>query len=181
MKCDEKELIRLASKGDREAFGDLYIRYLDRIYRYLFYRVGRVAEAEDLTEKVFLKAWESIRRYKHRGCFSSWLYRIARNMVIDYYRSEKPTLPLKAERLNFEAENLTPEEALAKEEEVRNLRKAIAKLPEEQQQVIILRFLEGLSHAEIAEIIGKSEGASRVIQHRALTALKEILEREEKR
>ncbi len=181
-KLDEVELIRRASGGDADAFGQLYMLHLDAIYRYVFYRVGQATEAEDLTEQVFLKAWEAIGRYKHQGhSFSSWLYRIAHNLVVDHYRAGKGGKDdgyLDEGVLTLADPGLNPEEMLAKEEEVRHLQEAIAHLPAEQQQMIILRFIEGLSHAEVAAIIGKSEGASRVIQHRALVALRDALGKE---
>jgi RNA polymerase sigma-70 factor (ECF subfamily) len=176
---DEAEWAHRASKGDADAFGCLYKLYFDRIYRYVYYRTGRVTEAEDLTERVFLKAWEAMGRYQQRGSgFSPWLYRIARNAIIDHRRTKKDTLSLEDLPLPTAAEGLTPEEALVEREEARNLQAAIARLPEEQQEVVILRFIEGISHAEVATVIGKSEGTSRVVQYRALAALHEIMSEE---
>jgi len=172
----EDELIRRAIRRDAEAFGELYVLHLDRIYRYIFYRVGSEVDAEDLTEQVFLRAWEAIEGYRHqRYPFSSWLYRIAHNAVIDHYRTRKDLRPLDSLSFSLADEALGPEELLARKTEAACLHEAIARLPEEQQHVVSLRFIEGLRHAQVALILGKSEGAVRVIQHRALAALSAIL------
>ena len=172
----EDELIGRAMQGDPEAFGELYVGHLDRIYRYIFYRVGHVPEAEDLTEQVFLRAWQVMGRYRREGIpFSAWLYRIAHNLVIDYYRATKTVVPLHSDHLTLSREALSPEEQLVHKAEVTRLREAIARLSEPQREVILLRFVEGLSHAQVACRVGKSEGAVRVMQHRALAALSQIL------
>lgn len=171
----EDALVARARRGDAEAFGGLYELHLDRIYRYVYYRVGSANEAEDLTELVFLKAWEAIRRYESRGLpFSAWLYRMAHNAVVDHYRAARPTTPIdETFDLEDESQNLvgTLEASVDREE----LRQAIRRLNSDQQQVILLRFVEELSHAEVARIVGKSEGAVRVIQHRALGVMSRFL------
>jgi RNA polymerase sigma-70 factor (ECF subfamily) len=165
--------------GDAEAFGDLYVRYLDDIYRYVFYRVRDEKGAEDLTERVFVSAWEAIGKYEPRGYpFSSWLYRIAHNAVVDYYRTRRDEKPLDAIAFTLADESLGPEETLIKKRDVSRLLEAVAQLSEEKQRLIILRFVDGMSHAHVAQILGKSEGACRVIQHRALAALSETLGKE---
>ena len=175
-RLNEDKLVRRAVGGDTEAFGDLYLRYLDDIYRYIFYRVRDEKRAEDLTERVFVSAWEAMEGYQPRGYpFSSWLYRIAHNAVVDHYRTDRDEKPLDAMTFALADESPGPEEALLKKREVSRLLEAIAQLSEEKQRLIILRFVEGLSHAQVAQILGKSEGACRVIQHRALVALSEIL------
>lgn len=176
--CSEKALIHRAADGDAEAFGDLYVRHLDQIYRYIFYKVGDAKKAEDLTEKVFLNAWEAIEGYQIRGHpFSSWLYRIAHNAVVDFYRAERDEQPLDSVAFALTDEALGPEETLLAKQEVSRLLEALQELSEEKQELIILRFVEGLAHAEVAEILDKSEVACRVMQHRALAALSEILQR----
>jgi RNA polymerase sigma-70 factor (ECF subfamily) len=178
-RLNEDELVCRAVGGDAEAFGDLYMCYLDDIYRYVFYRVRDEKRAEDLTERVFISAWEAIEGYQPRGYpFSSWLYRIAHNAVVDYYRTDRDEKPLDAIAFTLADESLGPEEALIKKREVSRLLKAMAQLSEEKQHLIILRFVEGLSHSQVAQILGKSEGACRVMQHRALAALSKILGRE---
>ena len=163
--------------GDADAFGALYERHLDAIFRYVYYRVGDTREAEDLTEQVFLRAWEAIPRYRQRSTpFTSWLYRIAHNAVVDFHRDRKWTVPVPSHEL-FEIRGERPssvQQVIAAEEAAR-LASAIGQLPEEQQQVVVLRFVEGLGHAEVARVLGKSPGACRVIQHRALAALGRLL------
>lgn len=173
---DEVDLVKRAIKRDSAAFAALYEGHVDRIYRYIFYRVGSTAEAEDLTEQVFLRAWEAIDRYEPRGApFTAWLYRLAHNLVVDHYRGKRPTTPLDEVS---EADDVGVDVVAAVEGklEVDEVRAALAKLNPEYQQLIVLRFVEGLSHAEAAQIIGKSEGAARVIQHRALQALARAIE-----
>jgi len=175
---NEKILIERAVAGDANAFGELYSRHLDPIYRYIFFRVGEQEDAEDLTETVFLKAWEALPGYKDFGNpFSSWLYRIAHNMVVDFHRKIKP-LPNRSDANlpdEQEDESSNTLRIVIEAEQLVELGKAIAQLTAEQQQVIILRFIEGMSHAEIANIIGKNEGTCRMIQHRALVALNKLL------
>jgi RNA polymerase sigma-70 factor (ECF subfamily) len=172
----EEELICRAVRGDAEAFGDLYMLHLDSIYRYVFHRVADRMEAEDLTEQVFLKAWKAMGRYRHGGSpFSSWLYRIAHNAVIDYYRSSREVQPLDSVSRTLADDALGLEERAIKGSETARLHEAIGLLSAVRQEVIILRFVEGLSHGQVAEILGRSEGAIRVLQHRALTDLSAIL------
>jgi RNA polymerase sigma-70 factor (ECF subfamily) len=174
----EAELSRRASNGDVDAFGEMYALHRDTIYRYVYYRTGHVAEAEDLTEQTFLKAWEAMERYEHQECgFTGWLYRIAHNLVADHYRTRKETVSIEEllPSLELEGKELAPEELLTYQEDLQQLQAAIAQLPDEQQQVVILRFVEGISHAEVASIIGKSEGNSRVVQYRALATLQGLL------
>jgi RNA polymerase sigma-70 factor (ECF subfamily) len=175
---DEDRLIARAVKRDAAAFGILYERHLDRIFRYIYYRVGSNGEAEDLTEQVFLKAWEAIERYESRGVpFVAWLYRLAHNLVIDQYRSRRVTVALddigEAEEPGADIVDAVEDKLDAEE-----VRLAMRKLNPEHQQLIVLRFVEGLSHAEVAQITGKSEGATRVVQYRALQALARALRSE---
>ena len=174
----QRDLIERGVHGDSAAFGMLYERHLDAIFRYVYFRVGSSADAEDLTEDVFVSAWENLSNFRPEGesSFLSWLYRIAHNRVIDHYRKRQPQ--------SWSSEQLALEEALIPSVEdaahinfdTRRLAKAVSQLEETEQEVIILRFIEGLSHGEVASIIEKSEGASRVIQHRALINLKTLLE-----
>ncbi len=172
----ETKLIERAVRGDGEAFGELYQNHLDEIYRYIYYRVGDERDAEDLTELVFLKAWQALPAYRIDGSpFSCWLYRIAHNAVIDYHRCHPPVTLSIDDPCGPEAVEGNPLKQVIAYEESRSLAQAISNLTEEQQQVIILRFIEGQSHAEIARILDKREGACRMIQNRALIALHHYL------
>ncbi|MCD5401407.1 sigma-70 family RNA polymerase sigma factor, partial [candidate division NPL-UPA2 bacterium] len=162
-----------------DAFGKLYDMHVDRVYRHIYYRVGNVADAEDLTQQVFLKAWQAIGKYKKTASpFLAWLMTISHNLVVDYYRTKKDKAYLEAE---VTANNLapSPEQVAEARFEQQQLRKAILQLPGDQQQVVLLRFIEGFEFKEIASSLGKSEGAIRVILHRALAKLRHILEKED--
>lgn len=173
---DEAVLVRLAGSGDSEAFAVLYVHYMDPIFRYVYFRVGEQAEAEDLTEEVFVRAWEALPQYQQgKHPFKSWLYRIAHNLVIDYHRKLKPVSVPDLDLHRYHDGSPSHEERLIQDQEVDQIAQAMAKLGEEERQVLLLRFVEGLSHREVAELINKSEGACRVIQHRALAALNSAL------
>ncbi len=169
---EEAGLVRRAIMRDREAFGDLYDRHVIRVYRHIYYLVGNAAEAEDLTAQAFLQAWEAIDRYQIRGApFVSWLLRIAHNLAVSHLRSRKDGSEL-PETLVDHSRHGNPEEVLQQQAEGERVRAAILRLREEQRQVIMLRFVEDLEYREVAEIVGKSVAAVRVIQHRALNALR---------
>lgn len=173
---DEQMLVSRAIKGDAAAFGKLYEMHLRAIYRYIFFRVGDVHTAEDLTEEVFVRAWEAVPSYKPRKHpFTSWLYRIAHNLVVDHQRKRWEEPLDETETSNNPSRTIPPEELVALRQDVVMLVGAVQQLEDEEQEVLILRFVEGLSHREVAAVIGKSEGASRVIQHRALSRLQELL------
>lgn len=172
---DELSLIRLAKQGDSEAFGVLYIRHMDAIYRYIYFRISDEVEAEDLTEEVFIRAWEALPNYQPvEFPFTSWLYRIAHNIVVDYHRRRKPEL-LPDLELHVLGRTPSSEDDVIQRHFSASLVDAIQTLDDEEQQVLVLRFVEGLSHREVSKAIGKTEGASRIIQHRALTALQKIM------
>ena len=176
---DERTLVQRAIEHDREAFGALYDRHVVRVYRHLYYLVGNAAEAEDLTAQAFLQAWEAIPRYQIRGApFISWLLRIAHNLGVSHLRSRRDGVELPA-TLIYHGREGNPEETLQRQADVDRVREAILRLREEQRQVIILRFVEDLEYPEVAEIVGKSVAAVRVIQHRALNALRKQIWRED--
>ena len=166
-------LVKRAIRGDFAAFGELYGVYLDRIYRYVFYQVKDKMTAEDVTEEVFLKAWKAIKscRGKERT-FSSWLYRIAHNNVIDIFRSQQKKWTVDMETV---AELNQPAVEIETELDHQEILNSLTDLPPNQRQVIILKFIEGLDNFEIERIIGKSQGAIRVLQTRALAKLREKL------
>jgi len=181
MICNEAELVERATMRDQSAFAELYNTYVDKIYKYVYYKVGNAADAEDLCEQVFLKAWEAIGRYKWCGYpFSSWLYKLAHNLVVDHYRTRRDPMPLN-DLLYTPLEPADPENALHATLEAEEIRRAIAQLTGEQRQVIQLKFVEGYSNLEIAEMLNKKEGAIRALQYRALRSLQGILQSEEER
>ncbi|MFN8475003.1 MAG: sigma-70 family RNA polymerase sigma factor [Anaerolineae bacterium] len=177
---DEKDLAVRASRYDRDAFGALYDRYVARIYQYVYYKTGSVNEAEDLTAQVFLRAWEAISGYEWRDYpFSAWLFRIARNLVVDYHRARRDTVTLDGPEDRSEirpsGDDDAPEKSLQALFTSQQLQQAISQLTEEQQEVIVLRFIEGYSTAEIAVLMGKREGAVRGLQFRGLATLRELI------
>ncbi len=181
----EKELALRAVQRDAQAFAALYDSYVNRIYHYIYFKVGSTVEAEDLTAQVFLKAWEAIGNYEWREHpFSAWLFRIARNLVVDYHRARREMVSLEEPdyRTPSWTEDVTakPEIALQELFTIEQLRAAIRQLTGEQQEVIVLRFLEGYSTAEVATIMNKREGAIRGLQFRGLSALRDIFRSEDR-
>ncbi len=166
----EKLLAERAAKRDEQAFAKLYDLYVEKIYKYIYYKSGRTDEAEDLTAQVFLKAWEAIDHYKWEGYpFSTWLYRIAHNQMIDYYRTHRETFPLDTARAR--ESTIDPLEAAERTFTSGQIRVALQHLTHDQQRVVVLRFLEGYSTSEVASIMDKDPDAIRALQHRALRAL----------
>lgn len=175
----QRKLVKLAKGGNSEAFGLLYDGYIERIYRYVYFRVTDEQTAEDLTSQVFFKAWENIGRYKPGGApFIAWLYTIARNAVIDHFRTRKETVALE-EVSSLSSDGLAPDEVVERQFEAESLQEAIRTLTEEQQQVVILKFIVGMSTDEIANQLGKRASAIRALQMRALQSLARQLGKEE--
>ena len=171
----EEALVDAAIAGDVQAFAALYDRHLARVYRHVYYLVGRRADAEDVTQQVFLQAWQAIGRYRRTEApFIAWLLTIAHNLVASLYRGAKQTRTLDFEPAIRERWADPEAEALAGYDRLA-VRRAILRLKPEQRQVIVLRFVERLEHAEVAAAFGKSEGNVRVIQHRALAELRRLL------
>lgn len=172
----EKDLIKDAIRGEASAFGLLYDYYQPKIYRFVILKVGQREEAEDLTHQVFLSAWENIKKYKHRGFpFSSWLYRIARNQVIDFYRTSKRDVSLGEVNPEYFISPATTHLAAEKDLGMEKVLLALGKLEPNYQDVIIMRFVEDLSVKETAAALGKSEGAVKLAQHRAIKKLRSLL------
>ena len=162
-----------AARDDRAAFATLYRRYLDRVYGYCFYQLGDHHDAEDATERTFMAALRGIDEFQDRGStFRAWLFRIARNTVANAHRSRRrrrtESLPDSFER---QAPNADPAGLVALADELHAVRRAIAEMPDDRRQVIVLRFVDGLSTAEVAEVLDRSPGAVRVLLHRALRDL----------
>jgi RNA polymerase sigma-70 factor (ECF subfamily) len=175
---EELELIEQA-KTNPEAFGTLYERYVDRIYSYIYYRVGNNTEAEDLTARVFHRVLKALPRYTDRGApFVSWLYRIAHNLVANHHRdqSRRPATPLDELPLTSPSRDL-PDQVVERQDEERWLWKVINDLHEDRRELLVLKFNEGLSNAQIGEIMGRTEGAIKSLYHRTLVTLREELER----
>jgi RNA polymerase sigma-70 factor (ECF subfamily) len=174
----EERVIKRAIKGEASAFGQLYDHYQPQIYRFIMIKVGHREEAEDLTHQVFLSAWQNVHSYKHRGFpFSSWLYRIARNQVIDFYRTKKPAETIDELDEEHVPVSETLEIVIDRNLVMEDIFGAIAKLKQDYQDVIVLRFVEEYSLKETAEVMEKSEGAVKLIQHRAIRQLKTLLEK----
>ncbi len=175
---DERTLVARAVRRDRDAFAALYDRYVVRVYRRLYRVTGSASEAEDLTAQTFLQAWQAIDRYEERGApFVAWLLRIAHNLGVTYLRSKREQAPL-PERLVDPATRRNPEDAVERQLAVERLREALLGLRGTYRLVLLLRFFEELAYAEVAQLTGKSVPAVRLLQHRALHALRQRLERD---
>ena len=174
---DESLLIEQA-KSDPGAFGLLYENYLQKIYNYVYYRTGNHHDAEDLTAKTFQRAMKHISRYEQRGVpFSAWLYRIAHNVVANWHRDQSRRKVVALDELVlYQRWQQSPEGLVEENEEKRELLKAIRRLPADRQQLLIFKFVEGMSNEAIGQIMGRSEGAIKSLYHRTLLALrKEIV------
>jgi RNA polymerase sigma-70 factor (ECF subfamily) len=174
--ASDATLISKAKSGEVAAYGHLYRRYLTPIYRYLRARVGRDRDAEDLTEQVFLKAFESLETYEERGApFSAYLYRVAYNAVVDHYRTRKNELPLEQVD-SLEGESIDIEKRLVEMEQVEQIKNALDGLPEHYQEVIRLRVILDMTTSTVAEWMERTPNSVRVLLHRALKALQRALE-----
>ncbi|MCU0512333.1 MAG: sigma-70 family RNA polymerase sigma factor [Anaerolineae bacterium] len=173
----DNELVELAA-GDKEAFGELYERYLTKIYNYVYYRTGNAQDAEDLTAKVFYRAMSHIQTYEDKGVpFQAWLYRIAHNLVANFHRDQgrRKVIPLDdyiAHSLRSEA----PDRQTEANEEQELLLAAIRRLPAERQELLLLKFVEHKSNAEIGQLMNRTEGAIKSLYHRTLLALRDELQ-----
>ena len=177
LEIDDNTVLEKAVQGDSEAFGLLYERYVTRIYNYIFYRIGSSYDAEDLTERVFIRALRHINRYNNRGLpFSAWLYRIAHNLVANWYRdnSRRKEIPLDDGILTSHQSSFPEQEVLHSEERERLLQ-VIRTLPPDRQQLVILKFVDHLSNAEIGQIMGRTEGAIKSLYHRTLLTIRDEL------
>ena len=176
----EDYLVQQAIKRDRAAFTALYERCVDRVYRHVYYRVSSHADADDITQEAFVKAWQSIDKYKRTGApFVAWIITIAGNLVIDHYRRQANVV------VTDEIYEVKPAEQVqdpAREAEMNFnnsvIKAAILKLKGNKQKVILMHFIDDLTYEEIAKALNKNEGAIRVIQYRALGELRSLLKRD---
>ncbi len=174
---NEEEILERASQGDRDSFGQLYARYAERIFNYVYYRTGNVHDAEDLTARVFQRAMNHIKNYTDRGVpFSAWLYRIAHNLVANWHRDRSRKQEITLDELPVLAsKGEHPEANIVRTEDQEALLRLIRRLPPERQNLLILKFVENLSNAEIGQIMGRSEGAVKSLYHRTLLSLRDEL------
>lgn len=162
------------ARREPEAFGEIYEIYVERIFSYIYHRTGNVADAEDLTSRTFHQAMAHIGGYRDRGLpFSAWLYRIAHNLLANWHRdrSRRRSVPLEGLRLAARSGS-HPDLVSEEREEADILRQLVARLSPDRQELLALKFLDGLSNAEIAHIMGRSEGAIKSLYHRTLLALR---------
>ncbi len=176
-KQEIEQLVKLVQKGDQEAFSKIYDYLVNPLYKYIFYRVNSAEDAQDLLETVFLKVWENIRGYKStKNTFTAWVFRIAHNLIVDYYRLSKDryTDELSLDIPDHDRRH-NPIKSTQQVLDQQVLKLAIAKLKKKYRDVIIYKFINELSNQEISDILGKNEGNLRILQFRALKALKKEL------
>ena len=175
---EDAALARRAGRGEAEAFGVLYDRYVDQVYRYTFYRVRNEAEAEDVTSEVFMRALRAIPKYEPRQAFLAWLYRIARNAIIDRSRRQASR-----KQVSFEDalahpnadQVVNPDEGLVAGSDATAVRRAMQQLTPLQQEILVLRYVEGFDTKTISKLVGKRDGTVRGIEFRALNALRALI------
>ena len=174
---NDATLVQL-SKENPEAFGELYQRYVTKIYNYTYYRVGDQEEAEDLTARTFFRALRKIGSYEDRGLpFSAWLYRIAHNLVANWHRSKSRRKSVQLDDLiTATGDHASPGLMAEKQETREELLEVIKELPEDRQQLIILKFVERMPNAKIGEVMGRSESSIKSLYHRTLKTLRADLQ-----
>ena len=170
------QLVEKSQGGDAQAFGRIYERHAPAVFRFLYARMDSRFDAEDLTEEVFLRAWRSLPGYQEKGVpFIAYLFRVARNALIDHYRRSKRINQLSLEERVIKDGRPGPGDVALAQIENEEVRQALNRLRDDYRLVLMLRFLGNLSPDETAEVMGKSSGAVRVLQHRALAALRKEL------
>ena len=170
---EDKERIE-AAKGNPAAFGELYERYVDRIYNYIYHRVGNVHDAKDLTSRTFYRALSHLQAYEDKGLpFSAWLYRIAHNLMANWHRdrNRRPVVALDELIIESSSEE-RPESWTESRDDEQLLREVISELDPARQELLVLKFSEGLSNTEIGAVMGRSEGAIKSLYHRTLLELR---------
>ena len=175
---DQDMILDKAIQGDEEAFSILYQENVKKIYNYIYYRTGNNHDAEDLTARVFQRALGHITKYQKTNVpFTAWLYRIAHNLVANWHRdnSWRKEVPIE-EQVDLKQKSDVPEREIEKRQELEFLLKAIRKLSNDRQMLLILKYVEDLSNKEIGDVMGKSEGAIKSLYHRTLLELRDVLE-----
>lgn len=179
VQINESNAVKLAAAGDAAAFSFLYEQHVKRIYNYIYYRIGSEADAEDLTARVFHRAFGHIDKYVDRGVpFNAWLYRIAHNLTANWYRDTHRRREVSLdEHYEIPQQGESPERTLEINQEKELLLRAIRRLPADRQQLLLLKYLEDLSNNQIAQIMGRTEGAIKSLYHRSLISLREEIKR----
>jgi RNA polymerase sigma-70 factor (ECF subfamily) len=175
---NDVELLKSAQLGKSESFGELYQKYARIVFRFIYAHVNDRLDAEDLTEEVFLRAWRSLSNFREQGVpFLAYLFKISRNVLIDFYRrAGRSGGHMSIEETNIQDSHLDPGEAAISNLEHQELRNTLDQLREDYRTVLVLRFLSGLSPDETGVVMGRTPGAVRILQHRALSALRNLLE-----
>ena len=171
--------LALRARVDRAAFGELYERYVRRIHSYHYYRCSNQADAEDLTARTFIRALSHIHRYTDRGVpFSAWLFRIAHNLLANWHRdkSRRPVSRLEG-LIQFAGVSADPVEQVAATESVDEIRNLVKNLPPDRQQLIVMKFASRMTNAQVAAVMGRTEGAIKALLHRTITSLRKDLAR----
>ena len=178
---DDRELVRLA-KEDKGAFGELYERYMPKIYSYIYYRTSNQHDAEDLTARVFFRAMSHIGSYVDKGLpFRAWLYRIAHNLVANWHRDQgRRKIIALDDYVTHSLKSEAPDRLTEELDEREQLMEAVYRLPEDRQQLLLLKFIDQLSNAEIGKIMSRTEGAVKSLYHRTLLALRDELQMQER-
>ncbi len=174
-----KQLLQKAQTGDSAAFSRIYDEFAEKLYRFIFFRVGHKEVTEDVLSDTFVKAWQKLASINSPAALSGWLYQIAKNNIIDYYRIKKDFVPLE-DVAEFLEDAVNPIDTINLSLDQGKILELIKKLPTEQRLVLQYKFSEDLSNEEIAYVLNKTEGAIRVIQHRALNKLKDLLKNKQK-
>ncbi len=176
---EEARLVDQAKSGNPEAFAKLYDAYVERVSRYIYFRVAEDCDMEDIVSQVFLKAWENLDRYKMGSSpFIAWLYTIARNLVIDHYRTKKNTLSLD-DAIPFPSDMDMPDDEAQTHFDLEAMRDALQALSKDQQQALILKYIAGLPNDSIAKVMNKQEGTVRGLQMRGLQTLARYMKEKE--
>jgi RNA polymerase sigma-70 factor (ECF subfamily) len=178
---DNNDVLDRAISGDEAAFSILYQENVKKIYSYIYYRTGNVKDAEDLTARVFQRALNHITRYKKTKVpFSAWLYRIAHNLVANWHRDSKHKFELPLEDHTYiQSKSVIPEKQIEKSQQIEYLMRIIRKLPQDRQQLLILKYVDSMSNREVGIIMKKSEGAIKSLYHRTLKELRNIIDEDE--